>query len=59
MGQQLSEETQRLLERADRAIFRSREVVNERRRLIAHCRKEKWEQEIRLSFRRQSMKPGK
>jgi hypothetical protein len=46
---QLSQDVQRLLDRAERAITHSRELAAERRNLIAHYDGKTLEREIRLN----------
>ncbi|MCP3372518.1 hypothetical protein [Bradyrhizobium cajani] len=57
MAQQpLSDETLQLLDAADRAIERSRTVVEQTREVHAVCAKELRAQEMRFAFRREIRK---
>ena len=53
----LSPETQELLDAADLAIARSREVVDQRRRLVAEWETRWHAQEVRPAFLREIRKP--
>jgi hypothetical protein len=57
MAQPFSEETQRLLEAADRAIDHSRRVVEQAREIHAACARELAAQELRFVFRRGLREP--
>ncbi len=48
---------QELLDAADRAIARSRELVDQRRQLVAKCGRNWHAQEVRLAFLREIGKP--
>jgi hypothetical protein len=50
-------ETEDLLEAADRAIARSRELVHQRRQLIVEWEMQRREQEARFAFRREIFGP--
>jgi hypothetical protein len=57
MAQPFSLETQELLDAADRAIARSRELVDQRRQLMAKCERNWHAREVRLAFLREIGKP--
>jgi hypothetical protein len=57
MAQSLSDETQSLLEAADRAIERSRAIIAQTREVHAACAKELRAQELRFAFVRELRKP--
>jgi hypothetical protein len=50
-------ETQELLDAADRAIARSRDLADQRRQVIAECERKRHVQEVRLAFVREITKP--
>lgn len=54
MAQPFSEETQRLLDAADRAIASSKLLVEERRSVVAECEQKLRQQELRQVFARQT-----
>jgi hypothetical protein len=56
MSEPLSQETLDLLDAADQAIARSRDLVAQRRQLIAAWDFARQEQEVRFTFRRQRAK---
>lgn len=49
MAEPFSGETRDLFEAADRAIARSRELVSQRRKMMAKCKDDRREQEVRLA----------
>jgi hypothetical protein len=53
MAKPFSDETQRLLDAADRAIEQSRRVTEQTRELHAACARELRAQEMRFVFRRE------
>ena len=53
----LSDETQQLLDAADRAIERSRTVVEQTRDVHAACARELRDQELRFAFVRELRRP--
>jgi hypothetical protein len=53
-----SEETQRLLDAADRAIARSQDLVEQRRNVIAECEQKRREQVLRQLFSRKPLTFG-
>jgi hypothetical protein len=57
MAQPFSNETQQLLDAADRAIKESRKVVEQTRHVHAACAKELRVQEMRFAFPRELRKP--
>jgi hypothetical protein len=57
MAQSLSDETQQLLDAADRAIERSRVIIVQTRDVHAACAKELRAQELRFAFVRELRKP--
>ncbi|MBR1160873.1 hypothetical protein [Bradyrhizobium elkanii] len=57
MAELLSLETQELLDAADRAIARSRELVAERRQVIAQWESRRHAQDVRLAFLHEIGKP--
>jgi hypothetical protein len=57
MGEPFSDETQVLLDAADRAIARSRELLEQRHEAMAACQRALRQQEIRLIFLRERLKP--
>ena len=50
-------EAHELLDAADRAIARSRELVRQRREMIAEWERIRRSEEVRLAFRREIWKP--
>jgi hypothetical protein len=50
--QPFSEETQRLLDAADQAIARSRDLVEQRRNVVTDCEEARRQQELRQIFSR-------
>ena len=50
MVEPFSPETQQLLDAADRAITQSRELVDQRRELMAKCERNRRSQAVRLAF---------
>ena len=50
-------ETQELLDAADRAIARSRDLAEQRKEMMAQCERTRHRQEIRLAFLREIQKP--
>jgi hypothetical protein len=56
MAQPLSDETQQLLDAADRAIERSRALVEQARQIRADCVRELRVQEMRFAFMREIKK---
>ncbi len=50
-------ETQELLDAADRAIARSRELVEQRRKMLTECERNRREQEARFALRRATWNP--
>jgi hypothetical protein len=56
MSEPLSQETLDLLDAADQAIARSRDLVEQRRQLIGAWDLARQEQEVRFTFRRQRAK---
>jgi hypothetical protein len=57
MAYQPSDETQLLLDAADRVIERSRMIVAQTREVHAACQRELVAQELRFAFRRELKKP--
>ena len=57
MAEPLSLETQELLDAADRAIALSRELVDQRRRMMAECVRGRAAQEAHFALRREIWKP--
>jgi len=57
MADAFSQETQELLDAADRAIARSRELAEQRKDMMAECARTRHRQEIRLAFLREIKKP--
>jgi hypothetical protein len=57
MAEPFSRETQELFDASDRAIARSRELVAQRREMMAEYEWNRREQEIRLAFHREIRKP--
>ena len=57
MAEPFSPETQELLDAAERAITHGRELVDQRRELMAKCEKNRRAQEVRLAFLREIGKP--
>ena len=57
MTQPISEETQLLLDSAQRAIERSRVIVEEARQIHAACARKRRAQELRFEFLRELKKP--
>jgi hypothetical protein len=55
MTEELSDETVVLLEAADRAIASSKEIVEQRRQMMAECRKANRQQQLRFALRRQPL----
>lgn len=53
MAELFSRETQELFDAADRAIAHSRELVEQRRQLMAECERNRLQREVRLAFRRE------
>jgi hypothetical protein len=56
MSEPFSQETLDLLDAADQAIARSRDLVAQRRQLIGAWDSARQEQEVRFTFRRQRAK---
>ncbi|GLR90800.1 hypothetical protein [Bradyrhizobium iriomotense] len=52
MAEPFSRETQDLFDASDRAIAKSRELVDQRREMIAECERNRREQEARFTLRR-------
>ena len=52
MRQAFTKETQKLLDAADHAIARSRDLVEQRRKLIEDCAEATRQRELRYIFRR-------
>jgi hypothetical protein len=57
MADAFSQETQELLDAADRAIARSRDLADQRRQMVARCERDRREQEGRFAFLRELRKP--
>jgi hypothetical protein len=57
MAEPFSLETQELLDAADLAITRSRELADQRRQVIAECERSRRLQGVRLAFLREIGKP--
>jgi len=57
MAEAFSYETQILLEAADRAIARGKDIVDQRRQVVAECERANRQQEFRLIFLREIRKP--
>jgi hypothetical protein len=57
MVEPFSDETQALLDAADRAISHSRELVDQRRKALAKCERGLRVQAVRLAFSREIGKP--
>lgn len=57
MAEPFSWEAQELFDACDRAIARSRELVEQRRQMMAECERERHEQELRFVLRREARKP--
>jgi hypothetical protein len=57
MAEPIGLETHELLDAADRAIARSRELVHQRREMIGEWEKIRRAQEVRLALRREIWKP--
>ena len=55
--ERLSEETQVLLDAADRAIANSRDLADQRRKVVTECERMRRVQEVRLAFLREIRKP--
>jgi hypothetical protein len=58
MADAFSLETQELLDAADRAIARSRDLAEQRKEMMAECERTRHRQEIRLAFLREIKKPN-
>ncbi|MGY4573406.1 hypothetical protein [Bradyrhizobium sp. USDA 3256] len=58
MADQVSEETQALFDAAELAIARSKEIVEQTRRVHSACAMELRAQERRLMFLREARKPN-
>jgi hypothetical protein len=56
MADAFSLETQELLDAAERAIVRSRDLAEQRQRMMAECERGWYRQEIRLAFLREIKK---
>lgn len=56
MAEAFSRETQELLDAADRAIARSREVVQQRQQVMTECERNLHRQDVRLAFLREIRK---
>jgi len=54
MAEPFSEETQSLLDAADRAIVESQELVAQRRSIVAECGRKRRQLELRWLFERKS-----
>ena len=52
MRQAFTKETQQLLDAADHAIARSRDLAEQRRKLIVDCAKARQQRELRYIFHR-------
>ncbi len=57
MAEPFSLETQDLFDAADRAIAQSRELVIQRRDMMAECRRSRRAQEARFALRREMAEP--
>ena len=57
MAEAFSLETRELLDAADRAIARSRDLAEQRKEMMAQCERTRHRQEIRLAFLREIKKP--
>lgn len=57
MAEAFSLETQELLDAADRAIARSRDLAEQRKEMMAECERTRHRQEVRLAFFREIKKP--
>lgn len=57
MAEPIGLEAHELLDAADRAIARSRELVRQRREMIAEWERIRRAEEVRLPFRREIWKP--
>ncbi|MBR0717578.1 hypothetical protein [Bradyrhizobium liaoningense] len=57
MAEPFSREAQELFDASDRAIARSRDLVAQRREMMAECERNRREQEARFAFRRAILKP--
>jgi hypothetical protein len=56
MAEAFSLETQELLDAADRAIVRSRDLTQQRQQMMAECERVRHRQEVRLAFLREIRK---
>jgi hypothetical protein len=57
MADPFSEETQALLDAADRAIVCSRDIINQGRSAMAECQRRRRVQAVRLAFLREIGEP--
>jgi hypothetical protein len=57
MAEAFSLETQELLDAADRAIARSRDLAEQRKEMMAECETTRHRQEVRFAFFREIKKP--
>jgi hypothetical protein len=57
MAEPYCREIEDLFDASDRAIAHSRELVNQRREMIAECDRNRREQEARFALRREILKP--
>jgi len=57
MSPPFSEETQELLDAADRAVARSRETVEQVRKSFSECERRLQRQQVRFAFLREIGKP--
>jgi hypothetical protein len=57
MIEPFSLETQELFDAADRAIARSRELADQRRQMMAECKRNLRDQEARFAILRKTTKP--
>ncbi|MHC2623931.1 hypothetical protein ACVIW2_005963 [Bradyrhizobium huanghuaihaiense] len=57
MTEQYGRELQDLFDAADRAIAHSREIIRQRREMLAACENDRRQQEDRFAFRRELWKP--
>ena len=58
MAEPFSDETQLILDAADRAIARSRELIAQRKCMLAECRLKLYQQEKRFELLRGLRKPS-
>ena len=56
MVEAFTQETQELLDAADRAIARSRDLAQQRQQIVSECEKSRVRQDVRLAFLREMRK---